>query len=114
MDINEALQRIGDLGLVQKKILFLTGLPHIWGTFHVLALIYIGTDPGWKCTASIETRNSGHNRAVESLSDPDVKCAYYEQGECSPEFSKEYTSIVTEVGKEHTRVCHCAPLSTVL
>ena len=114
MDIDEVLQRIGGLGLVQKKIFFFVSAPHVWNAFHVLALAYIGTDPGWKCSAP-KTQHSGHvGVAVESPSDPDAKCAYYEQGECSPEFSKEYTSIVTEVGKEHARVCHCAPLSTVL
>ena len=105
MDIDEALQRIGDLGRVQKKIFFLVSAPHIWSAFHVLALTYIGTDPGWTCTAP-KTRNDGHiGVAVESLSDPDAKCAYYEQGECSPEFSKEYTSIVTEVWKEISILC---------
>ena len=115
MDVDEFFQHIGDLGLIQKKIFFLIGLPHVWGAFHVLALTYIGTDPGWKCTAP-KTRNSGHiGVAVESLSDPDAKCAYYEQGECLPEFSKEFTSIVTEVGKENgiLLLCGCALLMIV-
>ena len=99
MDIDEVLRRIGDLGPTQKQIFLLISLPHLWGALLILTLPYIGTNPGWKCTAP-KTRNSGHiGVAVESLSDPDAKCAYYEQGECLPEFSKEYTSIVTEVGE---------------
>ena len=31
------------------------------------------------------------------VTDPEAKCSLYEQGECVPEFSKDYTSIVTTV-----------------
>jgi len=34
------------------------------------------------------------------ITDPEAKCSLYEQGECVPEFSKDYTSIVTTVWSE--------------
>ena len=90
------LQRIGELGPVQIKLFVFLGLPHIWGGLSLFTLTYVGTDPGWKCRAV--AGETGHvGVAVENLTDRVVKCAFYEQGECIPEYSKEYTSIVTEV-----------------
>ena len=89
-------RRIGELGPIQLKLLVLFGLPHIWGGLSLFSLIYVGADPGWQCRA-VAGRGGHVGVAVENLTDPLAKCAYYEQGECIPEYSKEYTSIVTEV-----------------
>ena len=89
----------------------LIGLPHVWNTFLALSVAYTATDPGWNCAAahvSLSSRDSGaidlipiyggaNVTAVGEFTDPEAKCVYYERGECVPQYSKEYTSIVTEV-----------------
>ena len=96
MDVDDVLRRIGELGPIQLKLLVLFGLPHIWGGLILFSLNYAGKDPGWKCK-SVAGRGGHVGVAVGNLTDPVAKCAYYEQGECIPEYSKEFTSIVTEV-----------------
>ena len=90
------LRRIGELGPIQLKLFVLIGLAHIWSGLCVLSLTYVGTDPGWECKAVADPVDRV-GAAVENLTDRIAKCTYYEQGECIPKYSKEYTSIVTEV-----------------
>ena len=100
MNVDEVLQRIGGLGATQRRIFLIVGLPHIWISFQVLSSSYVGTDPGWNCTrplSGVRDHRVYDSVDVRTLTDIEVKCAYYEQGDCVPQYSKEYTSIVTEV-----------------
>ena len=38
-----------------------------------------------------------HGDRIAVITDPEAKCSLYEKGVCVPEFSKNYTSIVTMV-----------------
>ena len=44
-----------------------------------------------------------HSDRIAVITDPEAKCSLYEKGECVPEFSKDYTSIVTTVWSESWR-----------
>ena len=99
VDVDGVFGRIGGLGATQKKIFLLISLPHIWCTFQVLAISFIGTDPGWNCTKPLARARDSGGVDVRLLTDHEAKCAYYERGECVPQYSKDYTSIVTEVRK---------------
>ena len=101
MDVDEILHQIGGFGSTQRKIFILIGLPHIWSSFQILGFSYTSTDPGWNCTR-LSTTSGVRALAVEDveaqiLTDLETKCAYYEQGKCVPEYSRDCTSIVTEV-----------------
>ena len=88
MDIDEALERIGEFGPSQKRIFFLVNLCQVYAALTAFALSFAGNDPGWKCKTTSKE---------EVITDPDLRCLRYEQGECEPVYSKEFTSIVTEV-----------------
>ena len=91
MDIDEVLEKIGDFGPSQRKIYYLVSLSHLWMSTIVLLPSFIGLDPGWSCVPMVEESNQLH------VTDSHNKCRYYEQGSCTPEYSTEFTSIVTQV-----------------
>lgn len=107
MEVDEVLHQINGFGRRQKTLFLLIGLPHIWSTLQVLSMNFIGADPGWTCRLpqadGYEPQLQGYGEKahvgvdVTGLTDPVAKCAYYNQGECVPKFSEEYTSVVTEV-----------------
>lgn len=86
MDVDEALERIGEFGPAQKKIYFLVSLCQVYGALTVFAISFTGADPGWRCDGS-----------EANLTDPVAKCIRYELGECKPDYSDKFTSVVTEV-----------------
>ena len=95
MDVDDVLGHIGDFGPSQKKVYFLVSLAHVYTAFHAFVVLFIGTDPGWKCVPS---SSSGLEDASGNvLRDSATMCSYYEKKYCTPEYSTEYTSIVTEV-----------------
>jgi len=62
-------------------------------SIQVFIFSFIGVDPGWKCNMlPIKVDDS-----ITVLEDPSAKCLHYEQRGCVPEYSKEFTSIITEV-----------------
>ena len=95
MDVDDVLSHIGDFGPSQKKVYFLVSLAHVYTAFHAFVVLFIGTDPGWRCVPS---SSSGLEDASGNvLRDRATMCSYYEKKYCTPEYSTEYTSIVTEV-----------------
>ena len=87
MDVDGILSRIGELGRAQWKILVLLQLTSTFVALTQMTLPFVGRNPGWNCTSSDATLPPSHSS----------KCLLYERGECTPKFSKDYTSIVTEV-----------------
>lgn len=90
MDIESALVRIGGFGPAQKKIFYSVALVQSVCAVHLLSMPFIGADPGWSC--HVQTEEGSKELAEES-----EKCLSYEQDGCTPVYSKEFTSIVTEV-----------------
>jgi len=45
-----------------------------------------------------------HSDRIAVITDPEAKCSLYEKGECVPQFSKDYTSVVTMVCSSHAEV----------
>lgn len=85
MDIDEVFDQIGAFGFSQKKIYYLLNLVQVFLGFHALSLSFIGSDPGWTCEEYSDIKNQS------------LLCPEYELGQCKPQFSPAYTSIVTEV-----------------
>lgn len=90
MDVDDAIKAVGGFGRAQKKVFYLTGLYQVALACHMLILSFVGEDPGWSCQASAE-------RGAAPVTEATEKCHRYESGNCSPEYSPEFTSIVTEV-----------------
>ena len=98
MDIETVLARIGGFGRAQKKIFYSVSFLQSLCAVHLLSLPFIGTDPGWSCRAKTA------QGTWEPVADSE-KCSNYERGECTPEYSKEFTSIVSEVRATPTYYC---------
>lgn len=81
MDIDNVFARIGDFGSAQKKIFYILCTCQIFLGCHALVLAYIGLEPEWSC---------GGKDEVE-------RCAAFEKRDCSPIYSNEFKSIVSEV-----------------
>ena len=81
MDIDNVLAKIGDFGWSQKKIFYILCLSQTYLGFHALILTFIGPEPEWTC--------GGKNQVL--------RCPPFENGECTPEYSDEFSSIVSEV-----------------
>ena len=92
MDIDEVLEKIGDFGPSQRKIYYLLSLSQLWMSTIVLSPSFIGLDPGWNCVPMVD-----EGIQLQVVADSHSKCRYYEQGSCTPEYSTEFTSIVTQV-----------------
>ena len=88
MDIDEVLEKIGDFGPSQRKIYYLLSLTYLWGATIVLLPSFIGLDPGWRCVV---------DKSNQLQADIRSRCRFYEQGSCTPDYSTEFTSIVTQV-----------------
>ncbi len=85
MEIDSAMEKIGELGPAQMKIVCLANLAHVICGFHVLVFSFIATDPGWFCP---------QNKDQDGLGD----CTLVEEGTCTPEYyTKNFTSIISEV-----------------
>ena len=83
MDIDEVMKRIGEFGPSQSKTIYLIYLSQLISHgLHVLYFSFISADPGWSCVGK-----NGKD-----------SCEMFENGECTPEYSTDFTSIVTEVG----------------
>ena len=85
MDFDQVLQKIGGFGWAQKKIVYTIIFIHIITGFHLFAYTFIGEDPGWSCPGT-----EGEHGSADL-------CREVGEGTCTPEFSKNFTSIVTEV-----------------
>ena len=92
MDIDEALEKIGDFGPGQKKIFYLCSFIQLWTAVPILLQSFTGVDPGWSCV--VDGSHRGDEITNPSNSN---ECLYYEQDKCTPEYSTEFTSIVTQV-----------------
>lgn len=103
MDVDEVFQRIGGFGKSQKTIYFLVNSVYILLGIHSLAPIFIGVEPKWTCGDSEEDQDTAS------------KCLRFGQGMCVPKYSKDFTSIVSEVSNyycihsyglhNHMRIC---------
>lgn len=82
MDIDNVFTRIGDFGLSQKKIFFILSSAQTFLGVHALILAFIGPEPLWTC---------------DGETDPASRCAQFETGKCSPEYSDDFSSIVSQV-----------------
>ena len=98
MDVDEVWTHIGEFGPSQKLIFYCLCLAQVFASLQVFIFSFIGVDPGWKCSM-LSTKMD--DSITVGLEDPSAKCQYYEQGECMPEYSKEFTSIVTEVNSHN-------------
>ena len=83
MDINQVFNQIGGFGRAQIKIVVPLNFLHIACGLQVILYTFIGEDPGWSCPDTDTTATDN--------------CARVSEGSCTPEFSKDFTSIVTEV-----------------
>ena len=93
MLMDDIFQQIGDLGPSQRRVLFLVCLVDTYAALHTLNIAFIGTDPGWRCLRVASEDDAKGYDEVDAAS----KCLHYERGECTPVYSEEYTSLVTEV-----------------
>ena len=84
MDIDDVFTKIGDFGSSQKRIFYILSTCQTFIGFHVLILAFIGPEPVWNCV--------GNGGQV-------VGCPAYERGECSPVYSDEFSSIVSQVNQ---------------
>lgn len=85
MDINEVFDKIGGFGWAQMKIVYPVNMAHFVVACHVLLYSFVGEDPGWSCPQSGDEITSSDS------------CALVSDGTCTPKFSEDFTSIVTEV-----------------
>lgn len=92
MDISEILEKIGGFGHSQMRIIYPLNAVHIYCGLLVMLYVYIGEDPGWTCPQQPDGQDT--SSAVDA-------CARVSDGSCTPQFSKEFTSIVTEVNNSH-------------
>ena len=88
MEVDTVIERIGGFGRGQKKIVYLANLAHLLASFHALSYTFITDDPGWTCPP---------------FKHPERVCALVKNGTCTPQYSDDFTSIVTEVGVVHAR-----------
>lgn len=82
MDIDNVFTRIGDFGSAQKKIFYILCTCQIFLGCHALVLAFIGPEPEWSCG---DKKGEGE------------RCMAFEKEDCSPVYSNEFTSIVSEV-----------------
>ena len=92
MDTDEILTAIGSFGPVQRRICYTQSVVQIFMAVHMFIPSFIGLDPGWVC--SVSSSSNGSKVVVAEQE----KCLQYERGDCTVEYSKEFTSTVTEVG----------------
>ena len=90
MDVDEVLEKIGDFGPSQRRIYYLICLTHLWIPTVILLPSFTGVDPGWSCVVD-------ESNQLQAVTDIHSRCRYYEQGSCTPDYSTEFTSIVTQV-----------------
>ena len=88
MDVDEVLEKIGDFGPSQRRIYYLISLTNLWMPIFILLPSFIGADPGWSCDV---------DESNQLQTDFRSRCRCYEQGSCTPDYSTEFTSIVTQV-----------------
>ena len=93
MDIDDVFTRIGDFGSAQKKIFHILCTCQIFLGCHALVLTFIGAAPDWGCEDGKDT--GAHD-----------KCTMFEQKHCSPLYSTEFSSIVSEVLIDSTLVLY--------
>ena len=93
MDVDQVWAYVGEFGPSQKLIFYCLCLAQVFASLQVFIFSFIGVDPGWKCNM-LPTKVDD---SITVLEDPSAKCLHYERGECAPEYSKEFTSIITEV-----------------
>ena len=80
---------IGEFGSSQKLIFYCLSLVQIFACFPVFIFNFVGVDPGWRCRSGVGE--------ASSTTVVTAKCQLFKEGNCVPEYSKEFTSIVTEV-----------------
>ena len=90
MDIDDVFTKIGVYGWSQKKVIYILGSSHTFLCFNILILTFIGTEPDWSCAPSSSSTASTSRGNVRD-------CVAYDKGECSPVYSDESSSIVSEV-----------------
>ena len=84
MDIDNVFTRIGDFGSSQKKIFYILCPAQVFLGLHALVLAFIGPETEWTC-------------GEKGLKDLASRCVEFETGRCSPEYSNDFSSIVSEV-----------------
>ena len=95
LSIDEVLERIGGYGLYQKRLtVIMTIMEAINMCYQILIMVFIAAEPSWHCV------NNATNCTLEGDIKPTMKTYNYR---CHIdrdqwEFSKDFTSIVTEVG----------------
>ena len=89
MEIDEVWTHIGEFGSSQKLIFYCLSLVQIFACLQVFIFNFVGVDPGWRCRTGV-----GETSTTTVVT---ANCQLYKEGKCVPEYSKEFTSIVTEV-----------------
>lgn len=84
MDIDSELDKISASGTAQMRIVYLLNSALFFPAFHALIISFVGEDPGWSCPGP---RAQGEAE----------RCLMVSDGSCTPQYSKDFTSIVTEV-----------------
>jgi hypothetical protein len=82
MEVDEVIEKIGGFGPTQKKIVWLLNAASLFGSFHTLLYTFLTDDPGWRCGQQSKSA-----------------CEMVDAGTCTPNYSSEFTSIVSEVKK---------------
>lgn len=82
MDIDDVYRKIGEFGPSQKKIVYPLFVYYALSGFPVLLLAFIGVAPEWSCRDALE---EGEDR-----------CSAFDKGHCTPVYTSEYGTIVTE------------------
>ena len=86
VEMDEAFKEVGEFGAFQKKLLVWFNLFHVVGVYYTLLIAFVGRTPEWNCTKA-------------AASDKNSMCQLYELGKCKPVYSKDFTSIVSEVSE---------------
>ena len=118
MDVDELLeQQIGGFGRAQKKAVLFMCLTEMVVTLMFMSGtgVFTGIDPGheWVCQQQQQLPVRVQGEVVDG--DPEKVCAAFEAGTCTPKFSNDFTSIVTEVKKKKKdhRIPNCSKMSSL-
>ena len=95
MDTDEILEDIGSFGFFQKRNSLFLGIIIFVLTFQTVSMVFIGAEPTWRCAANSSTCT----RNGTITADDDFYKARCNMSAEDWEFTTEFTSIVTEVGR---------------
>ena len=89
VDMDEVFDEIGQFGRYQKKVFVWYTVYQMLASYFMMVVTFAGRTPQWHC---------GRDGDYTGSTTDEMNCRLYEAGECTPKYSAEFTSIVSEVG----------------